>query len=161
MDRLETPQTRCRAGFARTDITPPVGIYHRLWGAATHERSTGVHRPLTATALYLESPNGDDKQIVIALDQCLLDAEDIATIQDRVAEAVSVFANRVHVTCSHTHASGWMSRSREPYPGGELIGQYLKWLPHKCADMARRAREVAKPATIVFGNGRCSLAAQR
>lgn len=68
MDHVDTPQTRCRAGFARADITPPVGIYHRLWGAASHERSTGVHRPLTATAMYFESPNTDDAHIIIGVD---------------------------------------------------------------------------------------------
>jgi hypothetical protein len=161
MDQLDTPQFRCRAGFARKDITPPVGIYHRLWGAATHERSTGVHRPLLATAMLIERPEGGDAQVIIALDQCLLDASDIARIQSRVAEATNTTADRVQVTVSHTHASGWMSLSRSAYPGGELIEPYLRSLPHRCADMARAAVEAAKPATIVFGAARCSLAAQR
>jgi hypothetical protein len=51
MTYLDTPQSRCLAAVARVDITPPVGIYHRMWGAATHDRSTGIHRPLTATAM--------------------------------------------------------------------------------------------------------------
>ena len=73
MNRIESPQTRCLIGVARGDITPPVGIYHRMWGAATHERSTGVHRPLTATVLYLENPHAADEfQVVVALDHCLL-----------------------------------------------------------------------------------------
>ena len=38
--RILTPQSRCKAGFARADITPPVGIYHRMWGAALHDRAT-------------------------------------------------------------------------------------------------------------------------
>ena len=42
--RVDTPQSRCRAGFARADITPPVGIYHRMWGAATHDTAEGVHK---------------------------------------------------------------------------------------------------------------------
>src|SRR5205809_7772519 len=54
---VDTPQTRCRAGVARGDITPPVGIYHRMWGAATHDRATAVHRPLLATLLWLQAPN--------------------------------------------------------------------------------------------------------
>jgi hypothetical protein len=161
MDRIDTPQFRCRAGFARKDITPPVGIYHRLWGAATHERSTGVHRPLLATALFIERPEQGEAQVMIALDQCLLDASDIATIRARVAEATNLAADQVQVTVSHTHASGWMSLSRSAYPGGELIAPYLKSLPHRCADMARSAVDAAKPATIVFGTARCSLAAQR
>ena len=38
--------THCRFGVARRDVTPPVGIYARSWGAATHEVAEGVHRPL-------------------------------------------------------------------------------------------------------------------
>jgi hypothetical protein len=26
-------------GISRREITPPVGIYGRMWGASTHERS--------------------------------------------------------------------------------------------------------------------------
>ena len=55
MPHLDTPTSRCRLGVARCDITPPVGAYHRMWGAARHDRSTGVHRPLTATALVFQA----------------------------------------------------------------------------------------------------------
>ena len=37
-------------GLGRRDTTPPSGIYARMWGAATHDLATGVHRPLSATA---------------------------------------------------------------------------------------------------------------
>jgi hypothetical protein len=161
MDRLETPQTRCRAGFARADITPPVGIYHRLWGAASHERSTGVHRPLTATALWLDRPGGGDARIIISLDQCLLDAVDIEAICHRIRASVPDGLAAAHVHCSHTHASGWMSRSREPYPGGELIAPYLKRVAQVCGDLALKVVNAAQPATIVYGSARCSLAANR
>ena len=53
MNHVDTPQTRCQVGVARGDITPPVGIYHRMWGAAVHDKATGVHRPLLATLLWL------------------------------------------------------------------------------------------------------------
>jgi hypothetical protein len=184
MDHLEAPQVRCRAGFARADITPLVGIYHRLWGAATHERATGVHRPLTATALWLEAREasagvpasagagaddrlkrglqpGTEAILILALDQCLLDREDIVAIQQRVAEATPLRPHQVHVACSHTHASGWMSLSRAPYPGGELVGPYLRHLTHVCAELAVKARDTVRPATVVFGTARCSLAANR
>src|SRR5262245_520243 len=161
MDRVDTPQARCRAGFARADITPLVGIYHRLWGAAAHERSTGVHRPLTATALWLEPLAGDDARLIFALDQCLLGRENIAAIKSSVGEAVSLGPEQIHVACSHTHASGWMSRSRAAYPGGELIEPYLRRLGHVCVDLARTVRDAVRTATIVFGTARCSLAAHR
>ena len=78
MTHLNTPQSICRFGLAVRDITPPVGIYHRMWGAARHDRSAGVHRPLRATAMVFGPPddaaNGDvgDCQVVLALDHCLL-----------------------------------------------------------------------------------------
>src|SRR5262245_61028879 len=126
MDPIETPQSRCRAGLARADITPPVGIYHRLWGAALHDRSTGVHRPLLATALWLEPltpevPVGDPG-LLLALDHCLLDQEDVDRIRHAVGKMVPLRPEQVQVTMSHTHGSGWMSRSRAQLPGGELIG---------------------------------------
>jgi hypothetical protein len=161
MDRLDTPQVRCRAGFGRADVTPLVGIYHRLWGAAAHERSTGVHRPLLATGLWLEPIGGGDARLILAIDQCLLDREDVTAIKDRVSEATALRPDQVHVACSHTHASGWMSRSRAAFPGGELIEPYLRRLTHVCADLGVNARQAARPATIVFGTARCSLAAHR
>src|SRR5207244_8623634 len=105
---VETPQTRCRAAIARCDITPPRGIYHRMWGAATHDCATGVHRPLLATLLWLEPESGDASQalIIVALDHCILDGRDIQQIEQSVANAASVQAKQVSITLSHTHAAG-------------------------------------------------------
>ena len=74
---VETFQSRCRFGLAQADITPPVGIYHRMWGAASHDRSTGVHRPLTASAVAFgdleeTGPASGCEQILILLDHVLL-----------------------------------------------------------------------------------------
>jgi hypothetical protein len=161
MDRVDTPQTRGRFGFARADITPLVGIYHRMWGAALHERSTGVHRPLTATAVWLAPPEGDDAAVVIGVDQCILDAADIEAIRRRVSALAPVRPDHVHVTLSHTHGAGWMSRSRECFPGGELIDAYLKRLVQVCGDLAKAAADRARPGAIVYGTSRCNLAGHR
>lgn len=156
--RIETPQSRCRAGFARADITPPVGIYHRMWGAALHDRATGVHRPLLATALYLEALEAGGKLLVLGLDHCILDAVEIEAIRTRVAE---VARDDIMVSLSHTHGSGWMSRTRSHLPGGDLIGPYLDRLAETCFALARRAIQEAQPATVLYGYARCSLAAHR
>ena len=47
------PSARCYAGAARADMTPPVGMYTRMWGAALHDCHTAVHKPLLATALVI------------------------------------------------------------------------------------------------------------
>src|SRR4051794_29544264 len=136
MNTVHLPQSACLCGVARADITPPAGIYHRMWGAATHDRATGVHRPLTATALWLEPPDDDpaSRLLVLALDHCILDSTEIAKIRSAAAAAVSLDITAVLVTLSHTHGSGWMSQSRSHFPGGELIGPYLDRTAATCAD---------------------------
>lgn len=156
--RILTPQSRCKVGFARSDITPPVGIYHRMWGAALHDRATGVHRPLTATALHLESTDASARQLVLALDHCILDAAEIESIRSRVE---GLAASDVAVSLSHTHGSGWMSRTRARLPGGDLIAAYLDSLAGSCAALAGRARHSARDATLVYGYAKCGLAAHR
>lgn len=161
MNRVETPQTRCRAGIARCDITPPVGIYHRMWGAALHDRATGVHRPLTATALWLEAREAGSAHVVVGIDQCILDAADLNHIRSAVEQATGVCAADVHVSLSHTHGSGLMSRQRSELPGGDLIGPYLDEMIAKVSQLACEAKSRAGDATVSYGVGRCALAANR
>jgi hypothetical protein len=163
MNRVETPQSRVLAAAARADITPPVGIYHRMWGAALHDRATGVHRPLEATLLWLAPVGGDmgESRLIVSLDHCILDSAEMQALREAMAAAVDVPAAQIHIALSHTHGSGWMSRSRSHLPGGELIGPYLDGLAQTLAELAQSAQPRLVPATIVYGIGRCALAAHR
>jgi hypothetical protein len=163
MNAVDTPQTRCRAGFARCDVTPPVGIYHRTWGAASHERATGVHRPLLADVLWLEPLAGGHAQgqFIVALDHCILDKAEVDRMTAAVCRASGVAPAQVQVTTSHTHAAGLMLRSRAAFPGGDLIGPYLDSVAERLAELASGAMRDARPATILYGRGRCDLAAHR
>ena len=61
--------TRCRFGVATRDVTPPVGIYARSWGAATHEVAEGVHRPFAATAaVFAPMGGGEPTLALVAVD---------------------------------------------------------------------------------------------
>jgi hypothetical protein len=159
--RVTTPQTRCRAAFARADITPPAGIYHRMWGAALHEQATGVHRPLTATAMLLEALDGGGRLLVIGLDHCLLEAVEADRMRAAAAAAAGVEPERVHLALSHTHGSAWLSRSRAHLPGGDRIGPYLDRVAEVCGRLAAEADGKLAPATVVYGTARCSLARHR
>jgi hypothetical protein len=165
MPHVDSPQSRCRFGIARCDITPPVGIYHRMWGAAAHDRSTGVHRPLTATAIAFRPLDperdhaGDDEQVLVALDHCLLWANEMQALQRAVCQSANLQHERLTVTFSHTHAAGLMGLERERLPGGELIRPYLAEMARRVANVVREARAQATPVTLSYGYGRCSLAA--
>jgi hypothetical protein len=163
MDYVNIPQARCRAGVARRDITPPVGIYHRMWGAATHDRSTGVHRPLLATALVLESQQiaSPGRQVLVAIDHCLLRANDMGQLHSAVCRATGTPQLELHIAFSHTHGAGLMDCSREALPGGELIGPYLDRVADLIAEAVQQAISQLQSATIVYGLGHCDLAAHR
>ncbi len=163
------PQSHGMIGVARVDITPPGDIYHRMWGAAAHDRAEGIHRPLTATALYLtpgsktaQAPQANDaERVIIALDHCLLFRRELDAVEAVVAERSGVDASRLLFSFSHTHAAGLMSWNRESLPGGERIRPYLKQMAEQIGDAVRLAQESAEPASLVFGLGHCSLAAHR
>src|SRR5687767_5174775 len=100
--RIDTPQTRCKVGFAQADITPPVGIYHRRSAAPLHDRAPGVHRPLLATAMHLAPLDGSSRLIVLGLDHCILDGAELSKIRDRVGRTGP---DDVMMALSHTHGS--------------------------------------------------------
>ena len=165
MAEVETPQSNCRFAIARADITPPVGMYHRMWGAATHDRSIGVHRPLNASVMMFAGANGgdsaDQNQILVALDHCLMGREEIDLLLDAIEDATSEKRSSVVITFSHTHAAGLMLLDRQTEPGGEMIPDYLNQLGATLAGLVADCRKSMQTAAIVYGHGRCSLAAHR
>lgn len=170
MPHVDTPNSRCLLGIARCDITPPVGIYHRMWGAATHDRAAGVHRALLATAAVFHAlpadsasttDTNDSEQVLIAVDHCLFFAREMEELLSAIAAGAGVPGERLLVVFSHTHSAGLMSADRQHLPGGELIAPYLAALATQLSEIVRQARQALQPVSLVYGNGRCSLAANR
>lgn len=163
MDVVRTAQARCRVGVARCEITPPVGIYHRMWGAALHDRATGVHRPLEATLLWVEpvSATLGDPRLLLSMDHCILDRQELHAIRDAMHQKSGIPRECISIALSHTHGAGWMSRTRSDLPGGELLGPYLDGLAARMGELASEAQQNVGPASIVYGLGRCDLAEHR
>lgn len=167
---VTAPQSRCRLGVARADITPPADIYQRMWGAARHDRAAGIHRPLTATVLYFApfEPSDGDPWVLIALDHCLLYRRESEAVTAQAAAAANAAAPSLGIqpkwlllVFSHTHAAGLMAWDRSHLPGGERIRPYLEEMATKIGQAIASAAQAAEPATIVYGTGRCALAAHR
>ena len=98
-------------GLARRDITPPVGIYGRWWPRATWDRVTGVHRPLTATAVVIRDPAAvdavaaeSDEEIIVALDMCILYAGEQEALLADVRRRTGV-GDQLMCHFSHTHSA--------------------------------------------------------
>lgn len=165
MPHVDTPQSFCRLGVARCDVTPPVGMYHRMWGAATHERSTGVHRPLTATALVMQArgreAGPETEQVVVAVDHCFLPASEMDALLAAVGKETGLRPEQVTVAFSHTHGAGLIGLDRADRPGGELIPTYLDELNRRVAGIVAEARRSTRPGALTYATGRCPLATHR
>ncbi|MAE61331.1 MAG: hypothetical protein CMJ49_08255 [Planctomycetaceae bacterium] len=163
--QVSTPQSICRFGIAQGDITPPVGIYHRMWGAATHDRSVGVHRALTATAMVFgqagSAPTAATQQMLIAVDHCVLEQDEVDGISAEVARVAGIECEAVVVVCAHTHGAGLMGRDRAELPGGELVPPYLDSMTQTIGALAKRAIDEVQDVTISYATGRCDVAGNR
>jgi hypothetical protein len=151
--------------MARADVTPPVGIYHRMWGAARHDRATGVHRPLLADVLAFApagpAPAGPPAFIRAHVDLVGLAQSQHDRLVDAVSEAVALPPERVAIAYSHTHSSGNFVPNRIGLPGGDLIPGYLQELARRLGEAARQAAARMQDVVITYATGRCALAANR
>ena len=164
---VRTPSSRCEFGIAFTDITPPVGMYHRMWGAAAHDRSTGIHRPLRVTVVIMRplvehvSNVPGNPLVLVSLDHCLLRAPEMEALLSETCRLTGLSRSELLVTFSHTHSAGYLSRDRTDFPGGELIGPYLDSLPSKIDEAFRAAQINSQPVTLTYGSTTCEMGCQR
>lgn len=157
-----TPTSRIKFGLARADITPPVGIYHPLWGAARHHRSTGVHRPLTAEVMAFGPVDGSGPQLIRAqLDLPGLVKSQHNALLRALSESSGLPTDQLVISYSHTHAAGWFIPDRFEMPGGDLIPPYLETLGSKLQTACRQALANYQAVIITYAEGRCNMAANR
>lgn len=152
-----------RVGLARRDITPPVGIYHKCWGAAKHFRAERVHRPLFVDVVVIApvEQGAGAPMLRIQLDLLALANVDHAALVDCAARSTGIPRDRIVVTYSHSHAAGWFTPDRKAFPGGELIEPYLERLRSCVADAGRSALLDLQESVLTFGEGWCAVTANR
>ena len=157
--RVPTPTSILNLGHAQGDMTPPVGIYHRMWGAALHDRASGVHKPLLADVLIMESAESTDRFVRIQIDSVMLDNNQTNAVVGDIPSIAVVDPARVLFTHSHSHSAGLFLPDRVPLPGGELIEVFLDSLRQTLEELTRKAFEDLSPAVVSYAYGRCNMAA--
>ena len=155
---------RAQIGFARRDITPPFGIYGRMWGASHHDQSEGTHKPLFVTAMAFRASASDTPAVLVGVDAASLG--DLAgreglEIRTAVMAALNIPASHLMLACSHTHASPWAARSRAHMPGGDLIEPYIALVTDAVISACKEAVGAMDEAILTFAKGSCSLASNR
>jgi len=153
---------RGRIGIAREDITPPVGIYSRNWGAAKNETADSIHRPLTLSVLTMATRSGGTPLVLIEADLGWWQSMDFFTqIQKRLLSEFALESSRLIFALSHTHSSAPLAHPDPSWPGGELLKPWIERVYQAAVSATARALAEADEAILDWHYGRCGLAAVR
>lgn len=156
------PSFAGRIGVARVDITPPVGIYARNWGAAKHDVAESIHRPITLTAMTLTSPMRESPLIFIDGDLGWWRPLSLfREFQSELLRELKADSSDVIFGLSHTHAGAPLMKPDPDLPGGELVEAWLENVRESMHAVVRQALDCAIDATLDWHRGRCALATVR
>ena len=151
-----------RIGIAREDITPPIGIYSRNWGAAKHDTADSIHRPLTLTTMSIATTTGDAPLVLVDADLGWWRPLDLFNrFQKRLLEELSLDSARFIFALSHTHASAPLMKPDPSLAGSELVGPWMERVYQATVSTIQAALANADEATLDWHTGRCGLAAIR
>ena len=136
-----------RAGFATTDITPPLGLELSGFGPYLERKGTAVHDPLMAHAVVFEV--GGQKMAIVGCDLLGMPLGIIKKVRQIVVRETTIPENRIMVSATHTHSGpaipkliGW----------GAQDEQFLSDLPSKVAQAIITASKTGGDAGSLSGS---------
>ena len=122
----------CTVGFARLDITPPLGV--KMIGAGPRTVK-GVLDPLYVNAVAFGE--GEKAAVLLVCDLLGMYGKFAFEWPAKIAEAAGVDPDSVILCCTHTHTG--------PSPAADK--EYFSWLFRRLCDAARMALDDRKPVT--------------
>ncbi len=131
-----------RAGFARVDITPPLGT--TLAGYPQTRHADGVLDPLTASAVVFD--DGEKRIAILSVDHLGLNMARTDVMRPKIAEAIETETAAIHLCCTHTHLAP------VTYPGHNE--EYVLFLTQKLCDVAAMAVKDLAPAALSYTRAR-------
>ena len=163
-----------RAGFARTDITPPPDctlMGYEFRSTDVPPGNAGVHDPLLARVLVLD--DGSAPAAVVSLDTCIVSTALARHLRRCVAEKIVTTPQRVIVSCTHTHSGPDLQEPSEAFQAGAQLpeagcwdaqkpGQrYAALLPGSISAAAARAAGLTYPVRIGAGEAALGMGYNR
>lgn len=131
-----------QAGFARVDITPPLGVQKMGWMADLPTET--ILDPLHARVVVLA--NQSERIAIFSLDVLSLRWRDIQDIRQRIEEAFGFPASNILIAATHNHAGPFTGR------GGIFPHEthYIETLKTRCVEAFGEAWRGLQPAEIGF-----------
>lgn len=149
-------------GTGRRDISPPVGIFNRNWGAASTDVSKGNHRPLLATVLAIRAAAESEPLLLVSMDHGFFTTvESERSFRQQVLDHFKLDESRLLICLSHAHATTSLTRDDEHRPGGHLLPAYIDNVIRLVIEAAQDALDSVVPATLTWRYGKCDLATNR
>ena len=146
-----------RVGSSEVDITPPVGA----WLVGCQSASTGVHDPLKARILILDTFAG--RFVLVSLDLCGLSRSGGVAIRLVVAQACKAEPGKVLLLLSHTHSAPfslpWSITGWRQFQAHSSA--WFERLPHVIASAARDASRQVADARLEHGRVAAHLGMNR
>jgi hypothetical protein len=139
-----------RAGFAKEDITPRVGVELCGFGPYLHRYSIAVRDRLWARAMAVAV--GEKTLVVVGLDLAGVRHGTTTRVRELIGARTGIPPDCIMLSCTHTH-SGPATR---PITGwGEMDPPYLEILPHRIARAVTEAVSRMEEATLRYAEVPC------
>lgn len=136
------------AGFARLDITPPLGL--GLQGNSKYRPADGILDPLQLNAVAFS--DGENKAVLITADLLYVMENSATEIREKIAEKCNIPVDHIFMQGLHQHTS--LRIGSRPHVGkGFRDTCYLDILYRKYCDVAALALADLQEATLFVGEG--------
>lgn len=146
------------AGFARIDITPPIGTPMMGWGVPSERLAESVQDPLYLRALWASAGGRD--VLFATVDWCFVGREDSDRFKGVLGRTVGLAPSQVLLSASHSHSGpavgAYLDLEYSPPPR-----DYLRDVEDALVHAARIARDGRRKARILAGMSRTSLPMNR
>lgn len=148
---------KLKVGFARIDITPPLGI--PIAGYYELRPADGILDSLYASAVVFD--DGKKRGVLLNLDVIGLDQYHVSQVRVAVAKRIGTEAEGVFVECSHTHTGPECNTQTTVYSEQDLekIRSYFSWLVSRLCDAAILAVQDLAPAYLLHTCGKAEKVA--
>jgi len=143
------------AGYAKADITPPVGTPLAGYGHRRGAPSTSVLDRLYVKALALS--DGQDTVVVVGSDMLLVHEDMVKAIYPRVLEAVDIPRHCILFNASHTHSGpgAWGKGIGEKITGGDYDQKIFDMIVEGFSNVIIESVNNKHPASLGLGVVEC------
>ncbi len=134
-----------RAGAAKSNITPPLGV--SLAGHMRDRKASHIHDELFARSLVLD--NGKTRIVIIICDLMAIGGDAVVKAKELIQERTGIPPENILIAATHSHTAPTTVHVFQSEPEQE----YIEWMIVRIADSAQRAVNNLQPAQIGWGIG--------